>query len=249
MLCTEQNKPHPASLRELYEEEYRALCEETEDENADFSSRRISPPKKYHMLLDSVTAVDCLTEIVTMVGFTRLQGWDGDMNSPCLAPIISRKQQQWLPAIDMHGEGIFIRLNEERVSDWEKQNQHIYQLMMERIQENKIHCENASPRYVLLHTFSHLLIRSLAKMCGYQSASLKERIYSTYPSGENMTGILIYTASSDVEGSLGGLAAQGKSEYLEKIIDDLLDEAEWCSGDPLCMTSTGINGQGLYGLN
>lgn len=32
-------------------------------------------------------------------------------------------------------------------------------------------------------------------------------------------------------------------------IDDLLDEAEWCSGDPLCMTSTGINGQGLYGLN
>lgn len=45
VLCTEQNKPHPASLRELYEEEYRALCEETEDENADFSSRRISPPK------------------------------------------------------------------------------------------------------------------------------------------------------------------------------------------------------------
>ena len=208
VLCTEQNKPHPASLRELYEEEYRALCEETEDENADFSSRRISPPKKYHMLLDSVTAVDCLTEIVTMVGFTRLQGWDGDMNSPCLAPIFSRKQQQWLPAIDMHGEGIFIRLNEEKVSDWEKQNQHIYQLMMERIQENKIHCENASPRYVLLHTFSHLLIRSLAKMCGYQSASLKERIYSTYPSGENMAGILIYTASSDVEGSLGGLVAQ-----------------------------------------
>lgn len=56
-----------------------------------------------------------------------------------------------------------MRLNEEKVSDWEKQNQHIYQLMMERIQENKIHCENASPRYVLLHTFSHLLIRSLAK--------------------------------------------------------------------------------------
>ena len=58
-----------------------------------------------------------------------------------------------------------------------------------------------------------------------------------------------HTASSDVEGSLGGLVAQAKSEHLEKIIDDLLDEAEWCSGDPLCMTSTGINGQGLYGLN
>ena len=64
-----------------------------------------------------------------------------------------------------------------------------------------------------------------------------------------MAGILIYTASSDAEGSLGGLVAQAEPEHMEENIDALLDEAEWCSGDPLCMTSTGANAQGLFGLN
>ena len=248
-LSSEQNTSHPNSLRELYEEEYRALCEEAEDDKADFSSRSVEVPHKYRSLIERVTAVDRLTEVVALVGFTRLQGWDGNMDSPCLAPIFSREQNTWLPAIDMHGEGIFIELNENAVSKWEKQNEHIYQPMMERVKENHFRCENASARYVLLHTLSHLLIRSLAKMCGYQASSLKERIYSTYFEGAPMAGILIYTASSDAEGSLGGLVAQAEAEHIEENIDALLDEAEWCSGDPLCMASTDKNGQGLYGLN
>ncbi|MDO4547882.1 MAG: DUF1998 domain-containing protein, partial [Clostridia bacterium] len=248
-LATEQRMEHPSSTKELYEEEYRALCEETEDDAVDFSSRRLSIPRKYTEYIDGVTAVDRLTEIVAMVGFTRLQGWDGDINSPCLAPIFSRDQKQWLPAIDMHGEGIFIRLNEARVVAWEVSNERIYRSMLDRVQANHVYCENASARYVLLHTLSHLLIRALAKLCGYQSSSLKERIYSTYPGGQPMSGILIYTASSDSDGSLGGLVAQADSEHMTEIIDSLLADAQWCSGDPLCMTSTGINAQGLFGLN
>ena len=34
------------------------------------------------------------------------------------------------------------------------------------------------PRYIALHTLSHLLIRTIALECGYSSASLSERIYS-----------------------------------------------------------------------
>ena len=64
-----------------------------------------------------------------------------------------------------------------------------------------------------------------------------------------MAGILIYTASSDAEGSLGGLVAQAEPEHIEAIMDTLLEEAQWCSGDPLCMTSTGVLAQGLFGLN
>ncbi|MBR6953999.1 MAG: DUF1998 domain-containing protein [Clostridia bacterium] len=248
-LTSDQQQKHPDSLRELYEEEYSALCEEAEDENADFCSRRVDVPHKYQHLISGVAAVDRLTEIVAMVGFTRLQGWDGDMESPCLAPIFSRKQTIWLPAVDMHGEGIFIRFSESTIASWEKRNSRIYQPMMERVAENHIHCENASPRYVLLHTFSHLFIRALAKRCGYQTSALKERIYSTYEGGKPMAGVLIYTSSSDSEGSLGGLVAQSAPEHVSEIIDALLDEAEWCSGDPLCMTSTGTNAQGLFGLN
>lgn len=248
-LISDERQKHPASLQELYEEEYRALCDEAEDEKADFCSRRMAVPAKFRELLYSVTAVDRLTEIVAMVGFTRLQGWDGRMDSPCLAPIFSHDPQTWLPAIDMHGEGIFLRLNEDKVEEWEKKNSGVYRAMMENAKEKHLHCENASPRYVLLHTFSHLLIRSLAKFCGYQASSLKERIYSSYDGGEKMAGILIYTASSDAEGSLGGLVAQAEPDHLQENLDALLEEAEWCSGDPLCMASTGENAQGLYGLN
>ena len=133
--------------------------------------------------------------------------------------------------------------------EWERQNKAIYEPMMQRVEENRFRCENASARYVLLHTLSHLLIRSLAKLCGYQAASLKERIYATYPEGMPMAGILIYTASSDSDGSLGGLVAQAEPMHMQENLDALLDEAEWCSGDPLCMTSTNQNAQGLLGLN
>ena len=248
-LISDERQKHPTSLKELYEEEYKALCEEADDEKADFCSRKLSVPYEYRSLISGITAVDRLTEIVAMVGFTRLQGWDGKLDSPYLAPIFSKEQKDWLPAIDMHGEGIFIELNEEKVTEWEKRNQKIYQPMMERIEENHIRCENASPRYVLLHTLSHLLIRALAHLCGYQSSSLKERIYSTYDQDTPMAGILIYTASPDAEGSLGGLVAQAEPTHIAEILNALLDEAEWCSGDPLCMTSTGKHGQGLHGLN
>lgn len=239
----------PSTSRELYEEEYGALCEETRDESADFCSRRMAVPEKYRPFIDDVLAIDRLTEIVAMLGFTRVQSWDGSLDSPYLAPIFTRDPGNWLPAIETRGEGIFIRLNERRVAEWEARNERVYRPMLARVEENHIRCENASPRYVLLHTLAHLLIRSLAGLCGYQMTSLKERIYATYPDGAPMAGILIYTAASDAEGSLGGLVAQAGPEHIEENFDALLSEAEWCSGDPLCLTSTGANAQGLYGLN
>ena len=248
-LISDYNQTHPTSLKELYEEEYRALREETDDADADFSSRELQVPSKYRNCIDKVVAIDRLTEIVSMIGFTRLQGWDGNFDSPLLAPIFSWNQKTWLPAVEMHGEGIFIQLNENKVSVWERKNRKIYEPMMKSVMENHFHCENASARYVLIHTLAHLMIRALAKLCGYQTSSMKERIYSTYDQGEPMAGILIYTASSDAEGSLGGLVAQAEPEHIEAIMDTLLEEAQWCSGGPLCMTSTGVLAQGLFGLN
>ena len=61
-----------------------------------------------------------------------------------------------------------------------------------------------------------------------------------------MAGILIYTADSDSEGSLGGLVEEGRPERLvQNIISGVLN-AEWCSNDPICGE---IEGQGLAGLN
>jgi len=33
-------------------------------------------------------------------------------------------------------------------------------------------------RYILLHSFSHLLVRQLARESGYGTASIRERIYA-----------------------------------------------------------------------
>jgi len=54
-----------------------------------------------------------------------------------------------------------------------------------------------------------------------------------------MCGVLIYTASGDSEGSLGGLVRQGKPGRLEDTIMAAIRNAEWCSSDPLCIQSTG----------
>ncbi len=66
-----------------------------------------------------------------------------------------------------------------------------------------------TPKFVALHTLAHLAIRRLVFACGYGSASLRERLYISDNPKSRMAGILIYTASGDSEGSLGGLVSMG----------------------------------------
>ena len=94
-------------------------------------------------------------------------------------------------------------------------------------------------RYIALHKLSHLLIRTIAMECGYNSASLAERIYSG-DAEERRTGILIYTAVPDSEGTLGGLVSLADQDpstgenRLARIVRMALYKAGRCSSDPLC---------------
>ena len=109
--------------------------------------------------------------------------------------------RQWLPAIENYGEGIFFNINESLISSW----------TTEKIKERakKIH---ATPKYLLLHTLSHSLIRQLSFECGYPAASIVERIYhNKEESPFKMSGILVYTYG-DAQGSLGGLARQARPD-------------------------------------
>ena len=98
---------------------------------------------------------------------------------------------------------------------------------------------------VLLHSFAHLLIRQLAFDSGYDSSSICERIYAS-DGPDGMAGVLLYTASGDSEGTLGGLVRQGRPEYLPSTVSAALENGRYCSSDPLCVESTG---QGLNSLN
>ena len=87
---------------------------------------------------------------------------------------------------------------------------------------------------MLLHTVAHLLIRELALECGYNAASIRERIYADIEGEVPQAGILIYTAAADSDGTLGGLVDLGKPENLGRLLKQALSRAGICSSDPLC---------------
>ena len=61
-----------------------------------------------------------------------------------------------------------------------------------------------------------------------------------------MSGIFIYTASGDSEGTMGGLVRQGHSDSFPGIFKKAMEEAMTCSNDPVCSLSMG---QGRDSLN
>jgi len=102
-----------------------------------------------------------------------------------------------------------------------------------------------TPRFLLLHTLAHLLIKQLEMEAGYPAASLKERIYCA-TGRKPMAGILVYVAVPDISGSLGGLAELATPTRFLNLISKVFDHAQWCSLDPVCAEH---KGQGPHLLN
>jgi hypothetical protein len=195
--------------------------------------------------VERVVLASKLREVRALVGFRRYET-DGPLVKPDLGQGLD-----WLPGIEVFGEGIFLSLDERRVAEWESQDVvQNHAATLERRREASFFAERFEPvlpRFVLLHTLAHLLMRQLAFECGYASASLRERIYSrSAAEDEPQAGLLIYTAAGDAEGTLGGLARQGEPPRLIRTLLSALQNAVWCSSDPLCRES---KGQGFASLN
>lgn len=167
-------------------------------------------------------------------------------------PLLTRE----LPAVEVKGEGILLKFNNQQLNEWS----HVYpdhrintinaNLKQANITFNQDH-PLINKRYLFLHTFSHILLKELAEDCGYSLSSLSEIIYCSKDTevgtDEEMNGILIYTTTSDSDGSLGGLVEKGNPKYLSSVIKKGVDKARWCSSDPLCISTD--QGQGFMGLN
>ncbi|HET8963397.1 MAG TPA: DUF1998 domain-containing protein, partial [Chitinophagales bacterium] len=107
---------------------------------------------------------------------------------------------------------------------------------------HQIIAKTLTPRKVLIHTLSHLIMRELEYVCGYPSSSLSERLYVS----ETMHGFLI-SAFDGTDGYLGGLSNLCNDlENLGKIIESAIFRATDCSSDPICIES---EGQGVGQLN
>jgi hypothetical protein len=64
-----------------------------------------------------------------------------------------------------------------------------------------------------------------------------------------MNGVLIYTSSGDSEGSMGGLVRQAREGNFHKLVKEVIEDARWCSADPVCFDIGSTTGQGPDSLN
>ncbi|WP_078596334.1 DUF1998 domain-containing protein [Evansella clarkii] len=202
-----------------------------------YKSVRVDVHDKMTEYFSAIHKVESLPEIQVLQGFTRIDYLDRFEISEQkdLLPIM-KNNTNWLPGIRNIGEGIFFRFNENTLKDWETTtpNEKITEQAILRYNRQRDQMGyKALPiksRHVLLHTFSHALIKELAAYSGYSTTALKERIYCN----DIMYGVLIYTASGDSEGSLGGLIEQASSENLYPIFIRAIERMMYCSSDPNC---------------
>lgn len=220
------------------EDEYRALCREYQED--DFNSKEEEVPELLKEYVSKIVLINKMTEVIAQLGFKRIiPNYDWTDEETYVS--FKKEQREWLPAFENKGEGIFIEFNNDKIREWEgRENvQKRYSKIIEK--SNDIFFKSlrkpVKPSTILLHTIAHALIKELTFECGYSASSIKERIYVTYDEGMDMSGILLYTTSSDADGSLGGLVAQGKKAKIEMIFRRMLDKMEWCSTDPLCIES------------
>jgi len=230
--------------RNLRWEEYQQFIQHTKPfgENTEFEIRPAPAPPELAAWLESVTRATRLREVRALRGFTRVfppSSGDDDRIAK-----ISLNRPQWLPAVENRGEGIFIQLRADRVRGWEQQK-----AVMQRVATIRDGYEHAwrergrpgpppravTPRLLLVHSLAHALIRQLSLTCGYSSASLRERLYVDVSPAWEMAGLLVFTSSPDADGTLGGLAQQGESANIVRVLEDALMAMTWCSSDPLCI--------------
>ena len=224
---------------DIYKDEYSILCRGTVESDEEYSATEVERPELFKNYFDKIVSIDKLTVVQTICGFTRGKPWSGtDLKDSSIVPLAS-SEKDWLPAVKLNGEGIFVKFNSDKIAEWKKVIGKRYNNMKQSLENSYFQNKRFSAEYVLLHTFSHLLIRELSDVCGYNAASLKEKIYSFFDdSNHDMCGILIYLASSDCDGSLGGLISIVKNtEVLEKIFCSMIKKGLWCSADPLCYNS------------
>ncbi|MDQ1677843.1 MAG: hypothetical protein QOC93_2987 [Actinomycetota bacterium] len=240
----------PPTDAELRQEEYDALCDSNRPSPEgydDFVSIERDIASDVSDVVAQVMEVSRLREVRALDGFTRVVPPAG-ANDPRKAAL-SARALSWLPAVEVLGEGVFVRFHPDVVAEWERSNlAQSRARLMTRAQERRDRATErpasppVAPRLVALHTVAHLLLKELSLDAGYPIASLRERVYAD----GGQCGVLVYTASSDAAGSLGGLAALAGERRLGSALTRAIRRATWCSSDPVCAES-GVSG--LDGLN
>jgi Domain of unknown function (DUF1998) len=240
-------------------QEHEALQSSRREEQLSVTAGRLTEyDQSLRPFVERIMLVERLRETRVLTGFNRIfpeRSLSGEGRLEQLWRHVPAWRERWLPAYKVFGEGIFIELDRERIASWEARPdvieraalvEHRYGSARDGRQLRERHI---TPRFLLLHTFSHLLINQLTFECGYSTAALRERLYVSASADVPMAGVLVYTAAGDAEGTMGGLVRMGKAGYLEPAMLAALRGALWCSADPVCMETGSQWGQGPDSCN
>lgn len=221
--------------------EYKALIG-TDKDDSYFKTEKTYIDEDLKCFFKQIKLVKRLREVQVLKSFRRVTIDPNEGYSAAL----STKNEKWLPAVELLGEGLFFEFKKDKIEEWKCKNLNRYYKMKKRFHAITSGNESVSEEFVMIHTFSHLFIRELSFVSGYDTSSIKEKIYVNPTEEKYMAGLLIYTTSASSDGSLGGLVRQGYNDKLKDIIESMLAKAEWCSNDPICIESTA---QGKDSLN
>ena len=215
-------------------------------QSRDFRVTPTEVPRQFRDRIASVGLAERLREVVALTGFTRVDAPDSGVVTDADRSgrvELAREAPAWVPAAEVRGEGVFLELPEETVAAWAARagGSPMLEALRGRHQgwrsRRGLDVAGGWPgeRFILLHTLAHALIVAFSLEAGYASASIRERVYARDPGpGGAMAGILLYTAATDSEGTLGGLVRLGQPENLGRMIEIALQRSRLCSSDPIC---------------
>jgi hypothetical protein len=210
-----------------------------------FFARRVSPKGGLPKGVDRLVVVPKLREVVAQIGFTRIEPISADIQGEYDLDVKTAAlglTTNWLPATEIRGEGVFLELSDEAVTEWEGRD------VVKRRGEQLMAGYDAwakdvalappflGVRFYMLHSLAHLLMSAISLECGYAASALRERIYCG-PSAKDptpMAAILLSTGTSGTEGTLGGLVEQGR--HIRAHLARAWDLGRLCSNDPVCST-------------
>ena len=207
-----------------------------------FFARAEKPSETAPRQLSRLVLAHKLREVRAIIGFTRLEPVTPNLQGEFdlgveLAPL--GLTADWLPAIEVRGEGVFLQLDEDVMREWEDRQTVLLrgEELLRGYDEWAETVENApgfpGVRLYLLHSLSHLLISAISLECGYAASALRERIYCAGRDAPlPMAAILLSTGTSGAEGTLGGLVEQGRNIVAH--LRRAYDLGMLCSNDPVC---------------
>jgi hypothetical protein len=214
-----------------------------------FFARTDVPRRPHPAGVSRVVLAHSLREVRVQTGFTRFEARTPDLQgeypeeSLDVRPAPLAAKVQWLPGIEIRGEGFLVQLDEGRLRAWEERKEVRARVALlaeghKAWADGLLRMKRKAPpfygaRFYMLHSLAHLLVQAVALECGYSASAIRERIYcADREASTPMAAILFSTGTTGSEGTLGGLLSQGRE--VRAHLARAFDQGSLCSNDPVC---------------